>query len=91
MGGRVEEGGGGFLGLGFRVPDEERRGVLESEGLEDDDVEETGQEQVEDRENGEPREDERDRPPTYQDALYLPVLIIHGEESCHGGHGIDTG
>ncbi|KAL0162640.1 hypothetical protein M9458_042036, partial [Cirrhinus mrigala] len=51
------------------VPDEERRGVLESEGLEDDDVEETGQEQVEDRENGEPRGDERDRPPTYQDAL----------------------
>uniref|UniRef100_A0A672Q1R2 Transmembrane protein 151A n=1 Tax=Sinocyclocheilus grahami TaxID=75366 RepID=A0A672Q1R2_SINGR len=25
------------------------------------------------------------RPPTYQDALYFPVLIIHGEESCHGG------
>ncbi|XP_043076960.1 transmembrane protein 151B [Puntigrus tetrazona] len=91
MGGRVEEGGGGFLGLGFRVPDEERRGVLESEGLEDEEAEETGQEQVEERENGEAREEERDRPPTYQDALYFPVLIIHGEESCHGGHGIDTG
>uniref|UniRef100_A0A673H5L9 Transmembrane protein 151B-like n=1 Tax=Sinocyclocheilus rhinocerous TaxID=307959 RepID=A0A673H5L9_9TELE len=51
----------------------------------------TGQEQVEERENGEAREDGRDRPPTYQDALYFPVLIIHGEESCHGGHGIDTG
>lgn len=82
MGGRVEEGGGGFLGLGFRVPDEERRGVLESESLEDE---------VEERENGENRENEGDRPPTYQDALHLPVLIIHGEESCHGGRGIDTG
>ncbi|XP_077089340.1 transmembrane protein 151B [Siphateles boraxobius] len=91
MSSRLEEGGGGFLGLGFRVPDEERRGVLENEGLEDDNMEETGQEQVEERENVEIREDERDRPPTYQDALYFPVLIIHGEESCHGGHGIDTG
>uniref|UniRef100_A0A673I921 Transmembrane protein 151A n=1 Tax=Sinocyclocheilus rhinocerous TaxID=307959 RepID=A0A673I921_9TELE len=34
---------------------------------------------------------ESEGPPTYQDALYFPVLIIHGEESCHGGHGIDTG
>uniref|UniRef100_A0AAR2IXA1 Transmembrane protein 151A n=1 Tax=Pygocentrus nattereri TaxID=42514 RepID=A0AAR2IXA1_PYGNA len=41
--------------------------------------------------NGEVRGEERDRPPAYQDALYFPVLIIHGEESCHGGQDIDTG
>ncbi|TRY87389.1 hypothetical protein DNTS_013877 [Danionella cerebrum] len=91
MGGRIEEGGGGFLGLGFRVPDEERRGVLESEGVEDEDSEERDQEQVEERESGGTGEDDRDSPPTYQDAMYLPVLIIHGEESCHGGQGTDTG
>nr|XP_033507951.1 transmembrane protein 151A [Epinephelus lanceolatus] len=27
----------------------------------------------------------RDRPPSYQDAFFFPVLIIHGEESCHAG------
>uniref|UniRef100_A0A3Q3K9P5 Transmembrane protein 151A n=1 Tax=Monopterus albus TaxID=43700 RepID=A0A3Q3K9P5_MONAL len=31
------------------------------------------------------REGERDRPPSYQDAFFFPVLIIHGEESCHAG------
>lgn len=25
----------------------------------------------------------RERPPSYQDAFFFPVLIIHGEESCH--------
>lgn len=34
---------------------------------------------------GETREGERDRPPSYQDAFFFPVLIIHGEESCHAG------
>uniref|UniRef100_A0A665TBA3 Transmembrane protein 151A n=1 Tax=Echeneis naucrates TaxID=173247 RepID=A0A665TBA3_ECHNA len=34
---------------------------------------------------GEVREGERDRPPSYQDAFFFPVLIIHGEESCHAG------
>uniref|UniRef100_A0A672JIM6 Transmembrane protein 151A n=1 Tax=Salarias fasciatus TaxID=181472 RepID=A0A672JIM6_SALFA len=34
---------------------------------------------------GEEREGERDRPPSYQDAFFFPVLIIHGEESCHAG------
>lgn len=37
---------------------------------------------------GEGREGEgggRDRPPSYQDAFFFPVLIIHGEESCHAG------
>ncbi|TNN83871.1 Transmembrane protein 151B [Liparis tanakae] len=37
---------------------------------------------------GEVREAEgggRDRPPSYQDAFFFPVLIIHGEESCHAG------
>ncbi|KAJ3584891.1 hypothetical protein NHX12_013614, partial [Muraenolepis orangiensis] len=28
---------------------------------------------------------ERERPPSYQDAFFFPVLIVHGEESCHGG------
>ncbi|CDQ87620.1 unnamed protein product [Oncorhynchus mykiss] len=32
-----------------------------------------------------------ERPPAYQDALQLPVLIVHGEESCHGGEDLDTG
>lgn len=27
----------------------------------------------------------RERPPSYQDAFFFPVLIIHGEESCHAG------
>uniref|UniRef100_A0A8C4YWE3 Transmembrane protein 151A n=1 Tax=Gadus morhua TaxID=8049 RepID=A0A8C4YWE3_GADMO len=27
----------------------------------------------------------RERPPSYQDAFFFPVLIVHGEESCHGG------
>uniref|UniRef100_A0A672YSD7 Transmembrane protein 151A n=1 Tax=Sphaeramia orbicularis TaxID=375764 RepID=A0A672YSD7_9TELE len=31
------------------------------------------------------REGDRDRPPSYQDAFFFPVLIIHGEESCHAG------
>uniref|UniRef100_A0A087XRW0 Transmembrane protein 151A n=1 Tax=Poecilia formosa TaxID=48698 RepID=A0A087XRW0_POEFO len=30
-------------------------------------------------------EGEGDRPPSYQDAFFFPVLIIHGEESCHAG------
>ncbi|XP_029027553.1 transmembrane protein 151A [Betta splendens] len=34
---------------------------------------------------GEGREGDRDRPPSYQDAFFFPVLIIHGEESCHAG------
>uniref|UniRef100_A0A3Q2P9B3 Transmembrane protein 151A-like n=1 Tax=Fundulus heteroclitus TaxID=8078 RepID=A0A3Q2P9B3_FUNHE len=34
---------------------------------------------------GEARDAERDRPPSYQDAFFFPVLIIHGEESCHAG------
>lgn len=90
MAGRGEEGGG-FLGLGFRGSDEERRGVLEGEDEENSEVEERRQRQGDDIENGEARGEERDRPPAYQDALYFPVLIIHGEESCHGGRDIDTG
>uniref|UniRef100_H2V6T2 Transmembrane protein 151A n=1 Tax=Takifugu rubripes TaxID=31033 RepID=H2V6T2_TAKRU len=27
----------------------------------------------------------RERPPSYQDAFFFPVLIVHGEESCHAG------
>uniref|UniRef100_A0A3Q0TFW3 Transmembrane protein 151A n=1 Tax=Amphilophus citrinellus TaxID=61819 RepID=A0A3Q0TFW3_AMPCI len=40
---------------------------------------------------GEARDGERDRPPSYQDAFFFPVLIIHGEESCHGDGSDDFG
>lgn len=95
--GEEASGGGGFLGLGARQ-DEESRRVLEGEGDEDEEaanvVEREGggerdgeeREQQEDAEEGEARE--RDRPPTYQDALFFPVLIVHGEESCHSGEDI---
>uniref|UniRef100_A0A3B4CV78 Transmembrane protein 151A n=1 Tax=Pygocentrus nattereri TaxID=42514 RepID=A0A3B4CV78_PYGNA len=88
-------GGGGFLGLGSRQ-DEESRGVLEGgEGDEEEvegndeareeggDREEEVGEQHEEGEGEEAREGERDRPPPYQDAFFFPVLIVHGEESCH--------
>ncbi|KAJ8387460.1 hypothetical protein AAFF_G00156980 [Aldrovandia affinis] len=89
--GRGDDGGGGFLGLGSRQ-DEESRGVLEGEGDDDEGEEEEGergQEEEEQEGDGEEgREGERDRPPAYQDAFFFPVLIVHGEESCHGGVGI---
>ncbi|XP_076836469.1 transmembrane protein 151A [Brachyhypopomus gauderio] len=94
MGNRGEEGGGGFLGRGFRRSDEERMGVLDGEGPEDEgngEVGDQGQEHEDQRENREVRGEQRDGPPAYQDALYFPLLIIHGEESCHGGRDIDTG
>ncbi|KAM4536578.1 transmembrane protein 151A [Odontesthes bonariensis] len=93
-------GGGGFLGLGSRQNNEETRGVLEGEGDDEEDEEEEeeevrrengGRERDEEAEQesggggGEVREGERDRPPSYQDAFFFPVLIIHGEESCHAG------
>ncbi|XP_035482781.2 transmembrane protein 151A [Scophthalmus maximus] len=88
-------GGGGFLGLGSRQDNEETRGVLEGEGDEDEEEEArrddgAGRERDEEVEQdsaggGEAREGERDRPPSYQDAFFFPVLIIHGEESCHAG------
>ncbi|XP_072232838.1 transmembrane protein 151A [Leuresthes tenuis] len=88
-------GGGGFLGLGSRQNNEETRGVLEGEGDEEEEEEEVrrengGRERDEEVEQesgggGEVREGERDRPPSYQDAFFFPVLIIHGEESCHAG------
>ncbi|XP_041842521.1 transmembrane protein 151B [Melanotaenia boesemani] len=87
-------GTGGFLGLGSRQNNEETRGVLEGEGDEDEEEEEErredrGRERDEEAEQesrgGEGREAERDRPPSYQDAFFFPVLIIHGEESCHAG------
>uniref|UniRef100_A0A3P8VKU7 Transmembrane protein 151B-like n=1 Tax=Cynoglossus semilaevis TaxID=244447 RepID=A0A3P8VKU7_CYNSE len=34
---------------------------------------------------GEEREGGRERPPSYEDAFFFPVLIIHGDESCHAG------
>ncbi|XP_028284923.1 transmembrane protein 151A [Parambassis ranga] len=93
-------GGGGFLGLGTRQVNEETRAVLEGEGDEDEEEQEEvqqsedrgrgGRERDEEAEQdsgtgGEAREGERDRPPSYQDAFFFPVLIIHGEESCHAG------
>ncbi|KAG9346447.1 hypothetical protein JZ751_006758 [Albula glossodonta] len=92
VGGRGEDGGGGFLGLGGRQ-DEESRGVLEGEGDDEEGEEEEGErgEEEEEEQEGdleEGREGERDRPPAYQDAFFFPVLIVHGEESCHGGVGI---
>ncbi|KAI5609903.1 transmembrane protein 151B-like [Silurus asotus] len=92
-------GGGGFLGLGSRQ-DEESRGVLEGEGEEEEEQgnEEAGEEErerqeeeaehPEDSNREEGREGERDRPPAYQDAFFFPVLIVHGEESCHTGEDI---
>uniref|UniRef100_A0A672YSD1 Transmembrane protein 151A n=1 Tax=Sphaeramia orbicularis TaxID=375764 RepID=A0A672YSD1_9TELE len=37
------------------------------------------------------REGDRDRPPSYQDAFFFPVLIIHGEESSQEGTGRGRG
>ncbi|KAG7496900.1 hypothetical protein JOB18_027459 [Solea senegalensis] len=94
-------GSGGFLGLGSRQDNEETRGVLEGEGDDDEEEEQEAELRIEDRgrggrerdeeveqENrggGEVRESGRDRPPSYEDAFFFPVLIIHGEESCHAG------
>ncbi|KAL4648895.1 transmembrane protein 151A-like [Arapaima gigas] len=83
--GRGDEGGGGFLGLGNRQ-DEESRRVLEGLGDEEEEDDREGRAVVEREEReGEEEDGERDRPPPYQDAFMFPVLIVHGEESCHGG------
>ncbi|CAB1339913.1 unnamed protein product, partial [Coregonus sp. 'balchen'] len=98
-GGRGEDGGGGgFLGIGSRQgqDDEESRGVLEGEGDEgeEEEEEEEGErdEEAEQEGGGEVdegmRQGERDRPPSYHDAFFFPVLIVHGEESCHGGDDV---
>uniref|UniRef100_A0A673HEN8 Transmembrane protein 151B-like n=1 Tax=Sinocyclocheilus rhinocerous TaxID=307959 RepID=A0A673HEN8_9TELE len=54
--------------------------------------EEEGERDGEEREQQEEAEEEEaregDRPPTYQDAFFFPVLIVHGEESCHSGEDI---
>ncbi|KAK7909696.1 hypothetical protein WMY93_014380 [Mugilogobius chulae] len=81
----------GFLGIGSRQGqnNEETRGVLEGDGEEE---EEQPAEEVHMRENREDeteqdssdrRDGDRERPPSYQEAFFFPVLIIHGEESCH--------
>lgn len=85
--------GGGFLGLGLRQNNEETRGVLEGEVDNDEDEEQVRErrssgEDVEREGGGEGRDGGggvRERPPSYQDAFFFPVLIIHGEESCHAG------
>ncbi|XP_061769699.1 transmembrane protein 151A [Nerophis ophidion] len=94
-------GGAGFLGLGSRQDNEETRGVLEGEGDEEEEGHEVMEEEERRREDvgrdrdeeaeqdggggGSRREGERERPPSYQDAFFFPVLIIHGDESCHAG------
>ncbi|XP_056883080.1 transmembrane protein 151A isoform X2 [Takifugu flavidus] len=101
LGGSREEGGGGaggsgggFLGLGSRQNNEETRGVLEGEADEDEEQtrERGSSEEDVEREcggGGEGRDGGgggvRERPPSYQDAFFFPVLIVHGEESCHAG------
>lgn len=94
-GGGGSGSGGGFLGLGLRQNDEETRGVLEGEVDNDEDEEQVrergGSEEDVEREGGGGGEGRdggggvRERPPSYQDAFFFPVLIIHGEESCHAG------
>lgn len=94
-GGSGGGGGGGFLGLGSRQNNEETRGVLEGE--DDEEEEEVRRregrrgerdEEAEQESSGGGESRERDRPPSYQDAFFFPVLIIHGEESCHAGDGV---
>uniref|UniRef100_A0AAV2KND9 Sperm-associated antigen 17 n=1 Tax=Knipowitschia caucasica TaxID=637954 RepID=A0AAV2KND9_KNICA len=99
LAGSREDGGSGFLGLGSRQAqdNEETRGVLEGEGEEEEEQPEeevrmredrgrTGPERDEDTEqdSSDRRDADRERPPSYQEAFFFPVLIIHGEESCHG-------
>lgn len=99
-GGSVSGGGGGFLGLGSRQDNEETRGVLEGEGDEEEEQQEeepvrmrenrgrAGRERDEEAEQDSLGVSERrdgERPPSYQEAFFFPVLIIHGEESCHAG------
>lgn len=100
LGGGREDGGGsggGFLGLGSRQNNEETRGVLEGE-VDNEEDEEPVRERASSEEDveqeggggGEGRDGGgggggRERPPSYQDAFFFPVLIIHGEESCHAG------
>ncbi|XP_049598966.1 transmembrane protein 151A isoform X2 [Syngnathus scovelli] len=82
-------GGGSFPGLGSRQDDEESRGVLQAEGDDQDEREadegrgEDGRSQRAGRDGGGLLR--RDRPPSYQDAFFFPVLIVHGDESCHAG------
>ncbi|XP_031688479.1 transmembrane protein 151A [Oncorhynchus kisutch] len=97
-GGRGEDGGGGggLLGLGSRQgqdDEEESRGVLEGERDEEQEEEERDEEAAHEGGGGGEvdegvREGERDRPPSYHDAVFFPVLIVHGEESCHGGDDV---
>ncbi|XP_029696564.1 transmembrane protein 151B isoform X2 [Takifugu rubripes] len=93
-GGGASSSGGGFLGLGSRQNNEETRGVLEGEADEDEEQtrERGSSEEDVEREcggGGEGRDGGgggvRERPPSYQDAFFFPVLIVHGEESCHAG------
>ncbi|XP_072315244.1 transmembrane protein 151A-like isoform X1 [Eucyclogobius newberryi] len=97
-GSREDGAGSGFLGLGSRQgqDNEETRGVLEADGEEEEEQPEeevrmredrgrTGQEREEETEqdSSDRRDGDRERPPSYQEAFFFPVLIIHGEESCH--------
>lgn len=70
--------------------DEDEEEAQEEEARTREDRERGGRERDEEAEQesgvgGEGRDGDRDRPPSYQDAFFFPVLIIHGEESCHAG------
>ncbi|XP_062341950.1 transmembrane protein 151A isoform X2 [Osmerus eperlanus] len=94
LGGRGDDGGGGGGFLGLRRTNEEGRGVLVGDGDEEDEnevrLQEDGEQEVEGG-RSEVREGITERPPAYQEALHFPVLIVHGEESCHGGGDLDAG
>nr|XP_023659207.1 transmembrane protein 151B-like isoform X1 [Paramormyrops kingsleyae] len=83
LGARGEDGGGGFLGFGARR-DEESQGVLGRGGYGDEEEEEEERASEQDVERETDTNRQGDRPPDYRDALFFPLLIVHGEESCHG-------
>ncbi len=49
---------------------------------------ETGREESNRRMQKKRKQGKETDPPTYQDAFFFPVWIVHGEESCHSGEGI---
>ncbi|KAM6970726.1 transmembrane protein 151A [Aplochiton taeniatus] len=91
LGGRGDDGS--FLGLGHRRGNEETQGVLVGGGYDEHDpslrLEEDRFQEMEEG-GDEVREGVTERPPAYQDAVHFPVLIVHGEESCHRGADLDS-
>ncbi|XP_041634932.1 transmembrane protein 151B [Cheilinus undulatus] len=99
LGGSREDGGGGGSRQDNEETRGVLEGEGDDEEEEEEQEEEVritedgGRERDQDAERdsgggGEGREGEaggRERPPSYQEAFFFPVLIIHGEESCHAG------